>query len=107
MSSLTAFRNFLQGIRLSRRECRLRDRAREALVLRDRVTRRDAGAEEALADWLVTSPEHVQVWLELRAVDEEFARRLGWPRLSCIMTPVASLGSRTSSKTARSSGPDR
>jgi len=38
--------------------------------------------------WLLSSADHVQVWLELTAFDEELARSLGYPHFGAIVAAV-------------------
>lgn len=90
MKSLSAFRSRLGVLARPRRERRLRELAREARILRDQIAASHEQAHAAFAGWITLSPDHVQIWLEVTAFDEELARALGWPELGAIMTPVHS-----------------
>jgi len=71
------------------RERRMRALARQALEWRERIVSRDPLANLRFAEWLLQSPDHVQVWLELTAFDEEVAQCLGNPAQEAIVAAVS------------------
>jgi ferric-dicitrate binding protein FerR (iron transport regulator) len=62
-------------LRHFRRNLRLGPLAAEAVELRARIVRGEASTAN-LIEWLLQSADHVQVWLELTAFDDEVARTL-------------------------------
>jgi transmembrane sensor len=69
------------------RELRLRQIAREALAWRHILSQND-DQNAGFSDWLMQSPEHVRVWLELTGFDEQVAQALGYPPFGAIATSV-------------------
>ena len=72
------------------RELRLRRLAQQAVDWRERLLNNGESAHAGFADWLLRSPDHVSVWLELTAFDEHVAQWLGYPELQRIVAPVSS-----------------
>jgi transmembrane sensor len=75
MSIRRLFRRLNGLIAHARRERHLRALTSEALALA--CAKGDERANAALAEWLLRSQDHVQVWLELTAFCEEAHQRLG------------------------------
>lgn len=69
-------------------EIRWRIKVREALAWRDRLTREGSAVNARFAAWLTRSPEHIQVWLELTAIDFELMQWLD-RALSGLTDPAA------------------
>jgi transmembrane sensor len=76
------------------RERRMRALAREASGWLASDPESNDETRAAFAAWLLRSPQHVQIWLELTAFDEEAGQRLGFPRFGSIMATVAASNTR-------------
>jgi transmembrane sensor len=85
MTGFERAKGFLLFVLGIRREFRLRRLARQALDWRERLRRNDEGVNSGFAGWLIRSPDHVQVWLELTAFDEEVAQLLRYPAFGAIV----------------------